>query len=136
MNKGGAVEASTQDALDRSPFSFNGLDRIFHERARLGIVTSLAGQVDGLLFSQLKQMCGLTDGNLNRHLLVLEEAGYVAVAKGFEGKRPQTRCRLTQLGRDDFARYLGALEQVLHKATRAAAVASAQGWPDGSMVGA
>lgn len=103
-----------------TPFAFNGLDRIFHERARLGIVTSLAGQRDGLSFAQLKQLCGLTDGNLNRHLSVLEEARYVIIEKSFEGKRPQTRCRLSELGRNDFGQYLAALESALLKATRAA----------------
>ncbi|MCJ2176954.1 transcriptional regulator [Novosphingobium album (ex Hu et al. 2023)] len=102
-----------------TPFAFNGLDRIFHERARLGIVTSLAGQPEGLSFAQLKQLCGLTDGNLNRHLTVLEEARYVIIEKSFEGKRPQTRCRLSELGRGDFGQYLAALESALLKATRA-----------------
>lgn len=104
-----------------SPFAFDGLDRVFHERARLGIVTSLAGQPDGLLFSELKKLCGLTDGNLNRHLAVLEEAGYLTVEKGHDGRRPQTRCRLSELGRSDFTAYLGALEKVLHEAARATA---------------
>ncbi|MCJ2188675.1 transcriptional regulator [Novosphingobium beihaiensis] len=103
-----------------TPFAFSGLDRIFHERARLGIVTSLAGQPDGLSFAQLKQLCGLTDGNLNRHLTVLEEARYVTIEKGFDGKRPQTRCRLSELGRGDFGQYLAALESALRHATRAA----------------
>lgn len=104
-----------------TPFAFTGLDRVFHERARLGIVTSLAGQADGLSFAQLKQLCGLTDGNLNRHLSVLEEASYVIVEKGYDGKRPQTRCRLSERGRSDFAGYLAALENALRHATCAAA---------------
>lgn len=107
------------DNPDGSPFAFDGLDRVFHERARLGIVTSLAGQADGLLFSELKKLCGLTDGNLNRHLAVLEEAGYLTIEKGHDGKRPQTRCRLSDPGRANFAAYLAALEQVLHQAARA-----------------
>lgn len=103
-----------------SPFAFDGLDRVFHERARLGIVTSLAGPADGLLFPELRKLCGLTDGNLNRHLQVLEEAGYVVVEKDHDGKRPRTRCRLSEAGRDRFASYLQALEQVLQAATSAA----------------
>lgn len=103
-----------------TPFAFNGLDRVFHERARLGIVTSLAGQPDGLFFVELKHLCGLTDGNLNRHLAVLEEAGYLTVEKGNDGRRSQTRCRLSQLGRRDFADYLTALENAFYEATRAA----------------
>ena len=104
-----------------NPFAFTGLDRVFHERARLGIVTSLAGQADGLSFAQLKQLCGLTDGNLNRHLSVLEEAGYVAIEKAQQGRRARTHCRLLPRGRSDFAAYLAALEGALREATRASA---------------
>ncbi|MFA5941598.1 MAG: transcriptional regulator [Sinimarinibacterium sp.] len=102
-----------------APFAYEGLDRIFHEKARLGIVSSLAGHADGLSFSDLKALCGLTDGNLSRHLQVLEEAGYLDIEKGYEGKRPTTRCRLTHSGRAHFSEYLAVLEQVLRKATQA-----------------
>ena len=103
-----------------APYAYEGLDRVFHEKARLGIVTSLAGHAEGLSFSDLKTLCGLTDGNLARHLQVLEEAGLVAVTKGFQGKRPHTRCILTEEGRARFGDYLAALEEVLHKASQAA----------------
>ena len=103
-----------------APYAYDGLDRIFHERARLGIVTSLAGQSEGLSFTSLKSLCGLTDGNLARHLQVLEEAGFVRIDKGHEGGRPQTICRLTGEGRARFAAYLEVLEQVLRKAAGAA----------------
>ena len=99
-----------------APYAYDGLDRAFHEKARLGIVTSLSGHADGLGFSELKSLCGLTDGNLSRHLQVLEEAGFVTLDKGYEGKRPHTRCRLTETGRKRFADYLSVLEQVLLKA--------------------
>lgn len=105
---------------DDAPFAFPGLDRLFHERARLGIVTSLAGCADGLPFGELKRLCGLTDGNLNRHLSALEEAGFVALEKGFQRKRPVTTCRLTLLGRERFVAYLAALESALRKGTQAA----------------
>jgi DNA-binding transcriptional ArsR family regulator len=104
-----------------APFAFEGLDRVFHERARLGIVSSLAAHTNGLTFSELKTLCALTDGNLNRHLEVLDEAGYVTIEKGFEGKRPQTRFRLSSNGRTRFADYLGVLEQVVRRANRASA---------------
>lgn len=104
-----------------APYAYDGLDRVFHERARLGIVTSLAGHADGLGFSELKSLCGLTDGNLSRHLQVLEEAGFVTLEKGYEGKRPHTRCQLTGAGRSAFATYLEALSDVLQKAARASA---------------
>lgn len=106
--------------MAEAPFAYGGLDRIFHERARLGIVTSLAGHADGLGFTDLKELCGLTDGNLSRHLQVLEEAGFVALDKGYEGKRPQTRCRLTDPGRARFVEYVSVLEAVVRKASLAA----------------
>ena len=101
-------------------FAFEGLDRLFHEKARLGIVTSLAGHGDGLGFRELKALCGLTDGNLSRHLQVLEEAGIVAVTKGYQGKRPHTSCRLTEVGRKRFDAYLAVLEQAVRDAAKAA----------------
>lgn len=107
--------------MAEAPYAYPGLDRVFHERARLGIVTSLAGHADGLGFSQLKALCGLTDGNLARHLQVLEEAGFVATEKSQAGGRPHTLCRLTDEGRRRFAGYLAELEQVLRKAAGAAA---------------
>lgn len=102
-------------------YAYEGLDRIFHEKARLSIVTSLAGYGDGLGFSDLKSLCGLTDGNLSRHLQVLEEAGFVALEKGYEGKRPHTLCKLTEEGLRRFGEYLTVLEQVLKKASQATA---------------
>jgi DNA-binding MarR family transcriptional regulator len=105
----------------KAPFAYDGLDRVFHEKARLGLATSLAGHAEGLGFSELKALCGLTDGNLSRHLQVLEEAGFVALDKGYEGKRPHTRCRLTEQGRARFLDYLAELEHVLRQAALATA---------------
>lgn len=104
-----------------APFAYHGLDRIFHEKARLGIVSSLTGHADGLAFAELKSLCDLTDGNLSRHLQVLQEAGYVEIEKGFDGKRPCTRCRLSREGRVRFSEYLAVLERVLRKAASASA---------------
>ena len=67
-----------------------------HEKARLGLLTSLMAHPKGLAFADLKQLCGLTDGNLSRHLQVLQEAGLVEIIKGYEGNRPHTSCRLTK----------------------------------------
>jgi DNA-binding transcriptional ArsR family regulator len=106
---------------DEARFAFEGLDRLFHERARLGIVTSLAGNPDGLAFGELKRLCGLTDGNLSRHLSALDEAGYVSMSKDRGGRRPVTMCRLTTTGRERFVSYLAALETALKEGTRAAA---------------
>ena len=106
---------------DSAPFSYEGLDRVIHEKARLGLLTSLMAHPKGLAFGDLKQLCGLTDGNLSRHLQVLDEAGFVAIEKGYEGRRPHTSCRLTETGRERFDAHLAVLEEVLRKASRAAA---------------
>lgn len=101
----------------KAPFAYDGLERLFHEKARLGIVSSLVGYEKGLAFTDLKLLCGLTDGNLSRHLQILEEAGCIAIEKGFEGRRPCTRCNLTEEGRRRFADYLKELETVLRQAS-------------------
>lgn len=109
---------STRDS--EAPFAYAGLDRVIHEKARLGILTSLIGHSEGLAFADLKQLCGLTDGNLSRHLQVLEEAGLVEALKLFEGRRPLTTCRLTHAGRERFLTYLAVLERVVKDAAAAA----------------
>ncbi|HEV2557436.1 MAG TPA: transcriptional regulator [Microvirga sp.] len=103
-----------------APFAYEGLDRVIHEKARLGILTSLVAQPKGLAFADLKKLCGLTDGNLSRHLQVLEEAGLVEIRKGYDGKRPQTTCRITTGGRGRFLEYLSVLEQVVRDGIDAA----------------
>lgn len=105
-------------------FAYGGLDRVIHERARLSVLTSLVTHSKGLAFGELKQMCALTDGNLNRHLQVLEEAKIVVITKGVENNRPQTFCRITALGRKRYVEYLAVLEQVLLDA----AMAVKTGW--------
>src|ERR671914_1022602 len=102
-------------------FAYEGLERVLHEKARLGIMTSLVTRPEGLLFSELKRLCALTDGNLSRHLDVLREAGLVEVWKGFENRRPQTLCRLSPEGRQRFVAYLEELEQVIRDAMPKAA---------------
>jgi DNA-binding transcriptional ArsR family regulator len=97
-------------------FAYKGLDRVLHEKARLGIMTSLATRPEGLLFSDLKRLCALTDGNLSRHLDVLKEAGLVEVWKGLDKRRRQTLCRLSPEGRGRFIVYLEQLEQVIRDA--------------------
>lgn len=103
-----------------APHAYAGLDRLFHERARLGIVTSLAGRREPLSFAELKRLCGLTDGNLNRHLQALAEAGYVDVSKDAANRRAPTTLRLTGAGREGFLAYLAELERALEDARRAA----------------
>jgi DNA-binding MarR family transcriptional regulator len=101
-------------------FAYDGLDRVIHEKARLSVLTSLVTHPKGLVFGDLKQMCGLTDGNLSRHLQVLEEAGLVDIAKGYDHNRPQTVCRITAAGRRRYLDYLQVLEQVVRDAAEAA----------------
>jgi DNA-binding MarR family transcriptional regulator len=100
-------------ASSSSRFAYDGLNRVIHERARLSLLTSLLTHPKGLWFGELKDLCALTDGNLNRHLLVLEEAKLVSVTKALEGGRTQTRCRITALGRRRYLEYLAVLEQVI-----------------------
>jgi DNA-binding MarR family transcriptional regulator len=97
-------------------FAFDGLDRVLHEKARLGILTSLLAHRDGLVFNQLRDLCALTDGNLSRHLTTLQEAGLIEIWKGVKGKRPQTLVRLTPDGRERFLGYLSLLESIVNGA--------------------
>jgi DNA-binding transcriptional ArsR family regulator len=94
-------------------FAYEGLDRVFHEKARLGIMTSLTIQPDGLSFSDLKDLCSLSDGNLNRHLAVLQEAGLVKTKKEGGGRSSRTLCAVTRSGRSAFFQYLRELERVI-----------------------
>ena len=101
---------------EQGRFAYEGLDRVIHEKARLSVLTSLVAHPKGLVFGDLKQMCGLTDGNLSRHLQVLQEAGLVAIEKGYDHNRPQTICRITPEGRQRYLDYLEVLEQVVRDA--------------------
>ncbi len=104
---------------DAGRFAYVGLDRVLHEKARLGIMTSLATHSEGLVFADLKQLCSLTDGNLNRHLKVLEEAGLITIDKGMQDNRPCTICRLTPQGRTRFLEYVDVLESIVTDAAKA-----------------
>ncbi len=109
----------TKNPESTGRFAYDGLERVIHEKARLGIVTSLATHPEGLLFNDLKELCSLTDGNLSRHLQILHEAGLVEVWKGYQGTRPQTLVRLTQDGRRRFVEYVTVLESVVTDALKA-----------------
>lgn len=101
-------------------FAYEGLDRVIHERARLSVLTSLITNPRGLAFNDLKQLCALTDGNLSRHLRVLEQARMVEIVKGHDHNRPQTLCRITSSGRKRYLEYLTTLEQVVSDAAKVA----------------
>ena len=100
-------------------FAYEGLDRVIHERARLSVLTSLIANPKGLTFNDLKQLCSLTDGNLSRHLRVLEKAHLVEIVKGYDKNRSLTVCRITSAGRKRYLEYLETLEQVVRDAAKA-----------------
>ena len=99
-------------------FADEGLDRVIHERARLSVLTSLIANPKGLIFNDLKQLCSLTDGNLSRHLRVLETDKMIEIVKGHDRNRPQTICRITPAGRKRYLEYLSTLEQVVKDAVK------------------
>ena len=101
-------------------FAYEGLDRVIHERARLSVLTSLLTNPKGLTFNELKQLCSLTDGNLSRHLSILEKSQMVQILKGYERNRPQTVCKITASGRERYLEYLTTLERVVRDAERGA----------------
>ncbi len=97
-------------------FDLDQIDEVIHGRVRLGVMAYLsgAGQAD---FNELKTRLKLTDGNLSVHLRKLEEAGYVEVDKTFVGRKPLTRVRLSEPGRDAYLRYLDALRKLVDGAS-------------------
>jgi DNA-binding MarR family transcriptional regulator len=113
------AKTSSAGAADgEARFAYEGLDRVIHERARLSVLTSLISNPKGLTFGDLKQLCALTDGNLSRHLQVLERAKMVEIKKGHDHNRPQTLCRITPSGRKRYLDYLSTLEQVVRDAAK------------------
>ena len=132
MAKPGAASRSPEAAAERAPralTSVNGtagaagseegalaLDRLIHERLRLGIVSALAVN-ESLTFNELKRLMQTTDGNLSVHARKLEDAGYVTCKKSFEGRVPRTEYRLTATGRRALERYLDHMEALI-RATR------------------
>jgi DNA-binding HxlR family transcriptional regulator len=97
---------------ERTPLA---LDRVIHERLRLGIVSALAVN-ESLTFNELKRLLDTTDGNLSVHARKLEEAGYVACDKSFEGRLPRTEYRLTAAGRRALDKYLAHMEAIIRAA--------------------
>lgn len=99
-----------------APFAYEGLDRVIHERARLSVLTSLITHPNGLSFVELKRLCALTDGNLARHLQVLQEDGMVRITKDESAGRAQTMAQVTSAGRKRYLEYLTVLEQIVQDA--------------------
>lgn len=111
-----SAEGSAPVRGDRTSGGTASLDRLIHERLRLGIVSSLAVN-DRLSFSDLKRLMNTSDGNLSVHARKLEDAGYVQCTKTFEGRVPHTEYRLTPLGRRALEKYLDHMEAII-QATR------------------
>jgi DNA-binding transcriptional ArsR family regulator len=116
-----------EERASEGRFAYEGLDRVIHERARLSVLTSLITNPKGVTFGDLKQLCSLTDGNLSRHLSVLERARMVEIVKGHDRNRPLTVCRITASGRKRFLEYLWTLELVVLDAAKIAVDESAPG---------
>lgn len=110
--------AKSKSKPERKPI--DELDRIFHEKARLSILTFVVAEEEGINFNQLKQQCDLTDGNLNRHLKVLTDAKILSVVKTGRGRSTNSVYSLTDFGRKSFENYLNALEAVVRAAQNAA----------------
>jgi DNA-binding HxlR family transcriptional regulator len=115
-----AVKRETRKAEKRklravapqTPRTMHELDRMIHERLRLGIISALAVN-ESLTFNELKHMVKTSDGNLSVHARKLEDAGYVNCSKTFEGRTPKTEYRLTNAGRRALERYLDHMEAVI-----------------------
>lgn len=106
------MESGSGRAARRANHRALQLDRLIHERMRLGIVSALAAN-ESLSFNDLKELLQTTDGNLSVHARKLEEAQYVACTKSFEGRVPRTRYRLTPAGRHAFENYINHMEALI-----------------------
>jgi len=106
------TSAPDRDSDARQARETLDLDRLIHERVRLGIVSALAAS-PSLTFSELREILQVTDGNLSVHARKLEDAGYLSCAKSFQGRVPRTEFTLTREGRAALERYLGHMEGLI-----------------------
>jgi DNA-binding MarR family transcriptional regulator len=97
-----------------NPTPFLNLDRVIHEKGRLGLMSLLAASPE-LSFTELRDTLHMTDGNLTTHIRTLQEAGYVSIAKSFQNNRPLTTCALTPSGRKAFTAYINLLEEIIQQ---------------------
>jgi DNA-binding MarR family transcriptional regulator len=114
--------ASDADASDRDTGGLvahptNGIDDLVHQRHRLGILT-ITAEAQRADFGYLREALGLTAGNLSRHLTVLEDAGLIQVEKGYEGRKPRTRVRITRQGRAALSTEIATLTELLRRHER------------------
>lgn len=98
-----------------NPDPFQSLDRVIHEKGRLAIMSLLAASPQ-LSFTEIRDTLSMTDGNVTAHLRTLHEAGYVAVTKSLEGRRPLTSYSITATGRKAFTAHIDLLEQIVQQA--------------------
>jgi len=110
-----ASPASSRVRVAASETQVTRLDRLIHDRVRLGILSALAASSE-MSFGDLKAALEVTDGNLSVHARKLEEAQYVVCNKYFDGRTPKTEYRLTTAGRRALERYLGHMESVIRAA--------------------
>ena len=95
-----------------NPELFLQLDRVIHEKGRLAIMSALAATPE-LSFTELRDTLGMTDGNLTTHIRILQQEGFISVAKSYQNNRSLTTCSLTKAGRKAFAGYIDLLEQIV-----------------------
>ncbi|HEY0007613.1 MAG TPA: transcriptional regulator [Tepidisphaeraceae bacterium] len=114
-------ERKTHDRKVSGRYAYHGLERLLHERSRLGILSSLAAHPEGLAFNDLKTLVSLTDGNLSRQIQILQDEGLLEVEKSTANNRPHTLCKLSSDGRQRFVEYIEELERVIADARSKAA---------------
>lgn len=110
--KGRIEKRRLRSLAPQTPATMHELDRLIHERLRLGIISALAVN-ESLTFNELKHMVKTSDGNLSVHARKLEDAGYVNCSKTFDGRTPKTEYSLTNAGRRALERYLDHMEAVI-----------------------
>jgi DNA-binding transcriptional ArsR family regulator len=109
----------------------DALERVFHEPNRLAILSALCASDEEISFIELREICGLTDGNLNRHLKALEEAGVIKIKKAFVDRKPRTTVAITRRGLDRFQDYVNALGVALKHARNSIPAARRSAWSSG-----
>ena len=118
IKRGQAEKEKLRGIHGGAPHSAREIDRMIHERLRLGIISALAGH-ESLTFNELKHAVKTTDGNLSVHARKLEEAGYISCSKSFEGRTPKTEFSLTTAGRRALERYLDHMEALIGRMRKA-----------------
>ena len=114
IKKPESASTGSSDVRTKTKSAAQHLDRLIHERLRLGIISALAAN-ESLTFSDLKSLMNTSDGNLSVHARKLEEAGYISCSKYFEGRLPKTEYKLTVAGRRALENYLSHMETLIQQ---------------------